>query len=107
MTPERLAAWESLCAYFEGLRYNATYYPSHPHAYLLCRPPSGAYPRSAAGRASARQIVAERRSIQVIYWRTGKGWQLRKDYREKLAALRAEIEATPVGPRQMQLREDR
>ncbi len=91
MTPDRLAAWEALCTWLEDQPYNASYHPTCPHAYLLCRLPSGAYPRSQEGRASARQIVAERRAIRLVYWQTGYGWRLRKDYREKLAALRAGV----------------
>jgi hypothetical protein len=46
-------------------------------------------------------VVAERRRLRLVYWQTGYGWRLRKNYRATLAELRAAAE------RQAQLLEGR
>lgn len=38
-----------------------------------------------------REIVLERRRLGLVYWATGYGWRLRKDYKERLAAERAAL----------------
>lgn len=39
----------------------------------------------------SRMITAERRRLGLIYWASGFGWRLRKDYKEKLAAERERL----------------
>lgn len=38
-----------------------------------------------------REITAERQRLQLVYWASGYGWRLRKDYREKIAAERERL----------------
>ena len=40
----------------------------------------------------SREITAERNRLALVYWATGYGWRLRKDYREKIAAERQRLE---------------
>lgn len=123
MTPERLADWEALCAWLEERPYNASYRPSCRGAYLLqdfyparrtveivdttAEPrtflgrvfypkktiPNPDYPAERERARWCAEIVRERRSIGLVYWAVGYGWRLRKDYREKLAELRAALGA--------------
>jgi hypothetical protein len=121
MDAERLADWEALCAYLEEQPYNAAYEPRCQGAYLLMGAYSprrtihindpDAPPLVIAGRTvprkkevpnpnlaqekefarKCRAIVTERRRLAVVYWSTGHGWRLRKDYKEKLALERAKL----------------
>jgi hypothetical protein len=121
MDAERLADWEALCAYLEEQPYNAAYEPRCQGAYLLTSlysPHSTIYvddpdapPLIIAGRSvprkkevpnpnlvqekeiaqNCRAIVAERRQLGLVFWSTGHGWRLHKDYKEKLAAERAKL----------------
>lgn len=125
MTPERLADWEALCEWLEDRPYNASYDPGSRGAYLLTGfysphktirvVDTDAPPLVIMGRESSRykdipnpnlahekeiaarcrEIVKERRRLQIVYWSSGMGWRLRKDYREKLAAEREKL-AQPV-----------
>jgi len=36
-------------------------------------------------------IVKERSRLQLVYWATGYGWRLRKDYKEKIEAERVRL----------------
>ena len=104
LSATRLAHWTALCAFLEDQPYNAAYDPhlaGCPHAYLFCRLPAGDFPPAPAERAARRQVVAERRRLRLVYWQTGYGWRLRKNYRATLAELRAAAE------RQAQLLEGR
>jgi hypothetical protein len=38
-----------------------------------------------------REITKERNRLQLVYWATGFGWRLRKDYKEKIAAERERL----------------
>lgn len=121
MTEDRLNDWEALCAWLEDRPYNASYEPHCQGAYLLTgfysprrtisvddpdRPPlvimgrevprkkdipnpDLAHEKEIARRC--REIVLERRRLQLVYWSSGHGWRLRKDYREKIAAERAKM----------------
>ena len=121
---ERLDDWEALCNWLEDRPYNAAYNPRCQGAYLLNTPYSPQRtirvddpdapplllgdrviprqkdipnPRLAEEKALAkwtREITAERRRLQLVYWSSGHGWRLRKDYREKLVAERARLAAT-------------
>lgn len=113
---ERLDDWEALCAWLEDRPYNAAYEPRCRGAYLLNTP----YPArrtiwetQADGRVKevpnpkldeekalskwTREITAERRRLGLVYWASGYGWRLRKDYREKLQAERAAIARARAG----------
>lgn len=124
---ERLDDWEALCAWLEERSYNASYEPRCRGAYLLTTPYSPQRtirvedpdappllignraiprmkeipnPKLAEEKALAkwsREITAERRRLQVVYWASGFGWRLRKDYREKLAAERVRLRAQARG----------
>ena len=41
-------------------------------------------------------IVKERSRLQLVYWATGYGWRLRKDYQAKIDAERARLLAEKV-----------
>lgn len=118
---ERLDDWEALCNWLEDRAYNASYEPRCRGAYLTATPYSPyrtvrvddpdqppyiingtAVPRQkeipnpklAEEKALAkwtRMITAERQRLGLIYWASGYGWRLRKDYREKLAAERERL----------------
>lgn len=116
ISPERLADWTALCEWLEQQPYNASYHPSCRGAYLLSdfyparrtievddldQPvltarhvvyrkktiPNPDYPAERERARFYRQIVNERRALGLVYWSSGHGWRLRKDYRETLAAL--------------------
>lgn len=121
---KRLDDWDALCDWLEDRPYNASYDPHCRGAYLLTGlysphrtisvPDPDAPPWGIAGtmvtrmkdiptpdlakekeRArECRAIVAERRWLQLVYWSTGHGWRLRKDYRTLIAAERARLEET-------------
>jgi hypothetical protein len=110
MTPERLADWDALCAWLEAQPYNASYAPGSRGAYLLtgpCPARKEVQARDAFGRYAwvanpnlekekeiaryCREIVKERRRLQLVYWSSGHGWRLRKDYREKIEAERVRL----------------
>lgn len=130
MTPERLADWEALCAFLEAQPYNAAYRPNCQGAYLLGKPyparrtievddldrpytiagrsgyrkktvPNPDYPAEQKRAQQWRQIVKERRQLGLVFWSTGYGWRLRKDYREILDRRRAALASvtTPEGLR--------
>lgn len=118
---ERLDDWEALCNWLEDRAYNASYEPRCRGAYLLTGlytvhktirvPDPDATPRIIGGHTvqpqkeipnpklaeekeiarQCREIVKERRRLQLVYWASGWGWRLRKDYREKIAAERARL----------------
>lgn len=118
---ERLDDWAALCDWLEGQAYNAHYEPRCRGAYLLTglysphrtirvddpdMPPLTIMGRSiprqkeipnpnlAEEKALARRcraIVNERRRLQLVFWSTGHGWRLHKDYREKIATERARL----------------
>lgn len=97
---QRLADWEALCAWLEDRPYNASYRPRCQGEYLL----SAGHlvlpkERSEVARAinrQTREITKERNRLQLVYWATGWGWRLRKDYKEKLEAERKRIEEQAV-----------
>lgn len=66
----RLVHWRAMCAWLEAQPYNASY-RGLPHNYLLAR---------------AKRIADERRRLALIFWSTGHGWRLRKDYAASLDA---------------------
>lgn len=93
LTHKRLAQWEELCQWLEDRPYNAAYRLG-VHAHLTAQAKD--YPVSRNGHethAMAKQIEAERKALGLIFWSTGHGWRLHKDYKEKLAAARARLEA--------------
>ena len=111
MTPERLADWEALCSHLESRPYNASYQPHCQGAYLLTGPcPSQReiLIRNAEGRyvygpnpnlaqekeiaRNCREIVKERRRLGLVFWSTGHGWRLHKNYQEVLDAERKKLE---------------
>lgn len=113
---QRLADWRALCAWLEDQPYNAAYEPRCQGAYLLSRPyspqktvfvddyskPSFVLggrevwnrkevpnPRLAEEQEKARWtrlVTNERRRLKFVFWSSGHGWRLHKDYREKLNA---------------------
>jgi hypothetical protein len=96
---QRLADWEALCAWLEERSYNASYRPRCQGEYLLSAGHITLPEQPDVARAINRQtraITAERRRLQLVYWSTGLGWRLRKDYKEKLAAERKRIEEQAV-----------
>lgn len=118
---ERLDDWQALCDWLEDRAYNASYNPHCRGAYLLTGPyparrfitvddPDAApmkiggrevrrkkeipNPELAAERERARYcraIVRERQRLGLVFWSTGHGWRLHKDYQEKLDAERARL----------------
>jgi hypothetical protein len=93
LTRKRLEEWEALCAWLEERPYNASYRPqvnAHLTAQVKDYP---AYRRGQANHDAAKRIEAERKELAVIYWATGFGWRLRKDYKAKLVAARERVEA--------------
>jgi hypothetical protein len=120
---ERLDDWEALCNWLEDRAYNASYNPKCRGAYLLSGPwpsrrtitvddldtpplrigghevrrkkdiPNPDYAQERARAKEYRAIVAERSRLQLVFWSSGHGWRLHKDYREKIAAERARLAA--------------
>jgi hypothetical protein len=84
----RLQHWCELCAWLEDQPYNASYNAVEraPHGYLLVQPGW-----KWQNKALKRLIIAERKRLALVYWQTGMGWRLRKDYREKLDAEEARL----------------
>lgn len=119
-----LEDWRALCKWLEDQPYNADYNPRGRGAYLTMKPyspyrtirvrdestpphPIFGYlmkeipnPKIAEEREKARRsrmITAERRRMDVIFWSTGHGWRLRKDWRERLEAEAQALEAEAQG----------
>jgi hypothetical protein len=120
---ERLDDWAALCDWLEDRSYNASYEPRCRGAYLLTgfysphktisvddpdRPPLVIMGREVPRKKEipnpnlaqekeiarkCRAIVLERRRLQLVFWSSGHGWRLHKDYREKIAAERARLTA--------------
>lgn len=118
-----LADWRALCDWLEAQPYNASYNPKGQGAYLLNTPHTAtrtirvndpdAPPLKWGGREMPRQkeipnpelaaelelsrwtrmITRERRRLGLVYWAQGFGWRLRKDYRERLEAEQARLDA--------------
>jgi DNA polymerase-3 subunit epsilon len=86
-----LDLWARFCTWLEEQPYNATYSIGVPSEFQ---------PLIADDRRARRQ----RKELQVIYWRTGQGWQLLKDYREKLAARGVTVPAPPPPPKRVRKR---
>lgn len=101
---QRLDDWRALCAWLEERRYNASYEPRCQGAYLLA---VGTLPRqrfnyttkewendpdAPAVNRYVRAITAERKRLGLVFWSSGHGWRLRKDYKEKLDAEQQRIE---------------
>jgi hypothetical protein len=114
MNRQRYEDWKALCEWLEEQPYNAAYNPKCQGAYLLTNPRRmpGATHFGPTGETQTimghevplygqvpnphynpehnrriRAIIKERRELGLVYWSRGFGWRLRKDYREKLAAL--------------------
>ena len=90
LTHKRLAQWEELCQWLEDRPYNAAYRIINAH--LTNR--ASEYPAAQWGKeahAAAKQIEVERKELGLIFWSSGHGWRLHKDYKEKLAAARARL----------------
>lgn len=118
---ERLDDWQALCNWLEDRAYNASYNPKCQGAYLLTGPfPARRFitvddldappliiggrevrrkkeipnPELAKERERARMcraIVRERQRLGLVFWSTGHGWRLHKDYQERLDAERARL----------------
>ncbi len=120
---ERLDDWAALCDWLEDRAYNASYNPHCRGAYLLTGPfPARRFitvddldtpplkigghevrrkkdipnPDLAQERERAkvcRAIVRERSRLGLVFWSSGHGWRLHKDYRERIEAERARLQA--------------
>ncbi len=123
---QRLDDWQALCDWLEAKPYNASYQPGSRGAYLLSgyyparktisvddpdQPPIriGGHivqrkkdvpnPDWRKERDRARfyaLIVKERSRLGLVFWSTGHGWRLHKDYQEKIDAERARLLAEDV-----------
>jgi hypothetical protein len=120
---EMLEDWRALCEWLEARPYNASYDPRCRGAYLLATPYTAtrtirvddpdAPPLKWGGREVPRQkdapnpnlaeelehsrysrmLTRERKRLGLVFWSTGHGWRLHKDYREKLKAEAARLAA--------------
>lgn len=87
MLGKYVADWEELCDWLEAQPYNASYDLPRGLGYLTSSPketPIYKYGREKHDRAV--RIHGDRQPI--MYWASGYGWRLRKDYRDALVALR-------------------
>lgn len=100
---QRLEDWRALCAWLEERRYNASYNPRCQGAYLLAvhtMPRQRFNYETQAWESDTdapmynryvRAIKAERKRLDLVFWSSGYGWRLRKDYKEKLEAEAARL----------------
>ncbi len=65
-------------------------YDGHP-AYYKKDVPNPEYQAERKRAAYYTLIVKERRRLQLVYWSTGHGWRLRKDYQAKIDAERERL----------------
>ncbi|MBB5324896.1 hypothetical protein HNQ34_001994 [Anoxybacillus tepidamans] len=90
-TVDDLKEWEELCTFISGLKKKSTYiskyYKSNvPNTHLL----------------SQEKIYREMRKwmkdngYELVFWGCGWGWRLRKDWKEKLERLKANIEVGDI-----------
>ena len=123
---KRLDDWQALCDWLEERAYNASYEPRGRGAYLLSgyyparrmipvddpnnppyiiagQPvprktdvPNPEYQAERKRAAYYRLIVKERSRLMLVYWATGYGWRLRKDYQAKIDAERERLLAEKV-----------
>lgn len=96
---QRLADWIALCAWLESRPYNASYKVRCQGEYLLSAGHIILPDKPDVAKAINRQtraITKERTRLQLVYWATGWGWRLRKDYKEKLEAERKRIEEQAI-----------
>jgi hypothetical protein len=120
---EMLADWRALCDWLEACPYNASYDPRCQGSYLLATPYTAtrtirvddpdAPPLRFGEREVLRQkdapnpnlaeelelsrrsrmLTRERKRLGLVFWSTGHGWRLHKDYREKLEAEQQRLDA--------------
>lgn len=95
---QRLDDWRALCAWLEDRPYNAHYEPRCQGSYLLAvhTMPRTRYnfekheyeldPDAPAYNRYVRAIKAERKRLDLVFWSSGHGWRLRKEYQARLDA---------------------
>ncbi len=90
-SPQRVADWERLCAWLEDQPYNASYRVAccghlliTIQGYAVSRDGKETYDR-------VKRLDRERKALGLVYWASGWGWRLRKDYAAKLETLRAKF----------------
>lgn len=87
LSEEQLQDWSALCEWLEACPYNASYRPPYKHLFVR----AAWYPMHRHSRekhARAKRLEAERKALDLVYWATGFGWRLRKDYQAKLDILK-------------------
>lgn len=79
VTADELREWREFCEWLDGVKYKAAYYSEVPERWrhLVYR---GGNNKGARARAS-------REATQLVFYREGWGFRLRKGWRERLAAL--------------------
>jgi hypothetical protein len=76
--PIDLAPWRQLCEWLEAKPYNASYKgPGQPLGELL---------------GMGKVQVDERRRVRLVFWSSGHGWRLHKNWQERLAELEREAD---------------
>lgn len=70
-TAETVAQWREICEFLDKLPYKAAYDP--PHSHLL-----------------GPKNLQFRKDNPMVWWCTGWGWRLRKQWRETLERLEKE-----------------
>jgi hypothetical protein len=74
-----LEEWEGLCIWLNGVRKKATHWASGkiPYQHLLSQDPL---------MPEMRKWLKEN-SFELVFYSTGWGWRLRKDWKEKIEKL--------------------
>lgn len=84
--------WRAFCAWLEDRPYNASYHVPGKFSWLIAQERDNpAYLSGVAQHAAAKAAAAVRRDYQLVYWASGYGWRLHKNYREELERLAAAL----------------
>jgi hypothetical protein len=88
-----ITLWRDFCAWLEAQPYNAVYRVPARFFWLVAVPQH--YPAYLVGEQQSKAAKAAaliRQQYPIIYWATGYGWRLRKDYRAALDLLEQDLD---------------
>ncbi len=90
-SPQHVADWERLCAWLEDQPYNASYKPGCCGHLLITLQGYTVKEYGKEHYDTVKRLDRERKVLDLVYWASGWGWRLRKDYAAKLVILKAKF----------------
>lgn len=86
-----LELWRDFCLWLEGQPYNAAYRIPSPYGRLTLTTKHITKSQYPEHYPRAKKYEQQRKALQLIYWASGYGWRLHKNYRETLAKHGIEV----------------